>query len=158
MHRTGRTGLAAILLAVGAVALSSPVAQATSVKRAALPNPCTTFTTAQAHALFGGHPKLSKTSINSSSYRTCVVAASTRSLHVTVTRTKGATPSHYTCYSHASLGSGGRVCLSTSRTAPGTTAYVARDGVLVIDDFSRTLGSHGKALFRLAVQQHKALK
>jgi hypothetical protein len=147
----------AALLAAGTAASMSPVANASVTRQASLPGPCASFTTAQAQALFGGHPHLTKTRINSSSYRTCVVAAGARSLHVTVSRTKSGTPAHYACYSHASLGTGGRVCLSTSRSAPGTTAYVAKGGVHVVDVLSRTEPSHGKGLFTFAAHQHKSL-
>jgi hypothetical protein len=149
---------AALLAAVGVVASITPAAQAAAAKESPLPNPCATFTTTQAQAVFGGHPHLTKTKISGSSYKTCIVAAGTRSVHITVSRAKGAVPPHAKCYAHASLGAGGRVCVSTSTAVPGTTASLAKNGIHVADFYSVTTGRHGRALYLFAVDQHKSLR
>jgi hypothetical protein len=160
------TSAAAVSAAVIGLSLvpASAAQAAQAAKPKGPPNPCKTFTTKEADALFGASKKahigtsITKYGKGATEDLICTVTYRKLRLSISTSEAAGGYGGPLKCYNRPKLGAHGQVCVSTNKNFVVTFAHFSKDSVYFFDDYNKILGHKGAALYTFALAQYKAYK
>lgn len=152
------------LVAVAALA-AAPLATASAAPAVKPPpNPCKTFTTKSADALFGLKKgtavsrKLSHTGSGHSELRTCTVKHGGNKLTVNTSYVAGGFGGPLKCYNRPKLGKHGEVCVSTETNFKVSLSRYEKHKVWFGDLDNKILKDKGAKLYAFSLAQSRAFK
>ncbi len=151
------TALLALVAAPLATASAAPAVKAP-------PNPCKSFTTNSADALFGlkkgtaVRRELSSTGSGKNETRICTVRQGGNKLTINVSYAEGGFGGPLKCYKRPKLGKHGLVCVSTERSFKISFARYEKHKVWFADVYNKIVPDKGAKLYAFALAQSRAFK
>jgi hypothetical protein len=159
------SAIAIAALAVGlapvATAQAASAATVAPAAKAALPNPCKTFTIRSADVLFGlsSHAHLSEVLRVGKSSKTCLTSHVSKVLATAVTRANpGNPPSQFKCHSRPALGPSGKLCLGKVKKLHEVLLQFRKHGVYLLDATGFSAGAKGVRLYKFGLAQYRHFK
>jgi len=139
-------------------------AQATTSVTKPPPNPCTSFTSQAAHAIFGVKSSVRLTPVLSSmgkginQVRFCTITSGGQALRVVTEYKTYGFGGPFKCFKQATLGATGQICVSTVKLFHSTWGMFKKGNVYVYNAYTVTLPNKGARMYTFTLAQYKSLK